>query len=110
MQNNIAITRVIKSFELNEKKVAKARILSGFFAIMTYGLDYVAMITFYTYCLSDEQEKYFLQMKEQMVSDRQQNWSEEGKTGRLFILFVSLTLSSYVRHIWKSTKLYKMFF
>jgi len=39
-----------------------------------------------------------------MVSDRQNNWSEEGKTGRLFILFVSLVLGSYLRHIWKSDK------
>ena len=102
-------TREITSFELNEKKVVKARSLSGFFAIMTHGLDFDAMRAFHTYCLRDEQEKYFQQMKDQMVSDRQRNWSEEGKTGRLFILFVSLILSSYVRHIWKSTKLYNMF-
>ena len=30
---------------------------------------------------------------------RQRNWSEEGKTDRLLILFVGLILSSYVRHI-----------
>jgi len=48
-------------------------------------------------------------MKSQMVADRQRNWSEEGKTGRLFILFVSLILSSWVRHIWKSTELYDLF-
>ena len=48
-------------------------------------------------------------MKDQMVSDRQRNWSEEGKTGRLFILFVSLILSSYVRHVWKSTSLHELF-
>jgi hypothetical protein len=67
------------------------------------------MKTFRTYGLRDEQEKYFQQMKDQMVSDRQRNWSEDGKTGRLFILFVSLVLSSYVRHIWKSTRLRKLF-
>ena len=102
-------TRVIKSFERNEKKVAKARMLSGFFSIMTHGVDFSAMEAFRTYALRDEQEKYFQQMKDQMVSDRQRNWSEEGKTGRLFILFVSLILSSYVRHIWKSTKLHGLF-
>ena len=102
-------TRVIKSFELNEKKIAKARRLSGFFAIMTHGLDFTAMEAFRSYRLRDEQEKYFQQMKGQMVADRQRNWSEEGKTGRLFILFVSLILSSYVRHVWKSTKLYDLF-
>jgi transposase len=102
-------TRAIKSFELNEKKVAKARNLSGFFSILTHGVDFDAMEAFHTYRLRDEQEKYFQQMKDQMVSDRQRNWSEEGKIGRLFILFVSLILSSYVRYIWKSTKLYALF-
>jgi transposase len=102
-------TRVINSYELNEKKVFKTQSLSGFFAIMTHGVDFDAMAAFRAYRLRDEQEKYFQQMKEQMVSDRQRNWSEEGKTGRLFILFVSLILSSYVRHVWKSTRLRKMF-
>jgi transposase len=102
-------TRVIKSYELNDNKVLKARRLSGFFAIMTHGVDFDSMATFRAYRLRDEQEKYFQQMKEQMASDRQRNWSEEGKTGRLFILFVSLILSSYVRHIWKSTKLHELF-
>ena len=101
-------TMAIKSFELNEKKVNKARMLSGFFAIMTHGVDFSAMETFRTYSLRDEQEKYFQQMKSQMMADRQRNWSEEGKTGRLFILFVSMILSSWVRHIWKSTRLYDL--
>jgi len=48
-------------------------------------------------------------MKDQMAADRQRNWSEDGKTGRLFVLFVSLILSSYVRHVWKSTGLRKKF-
>jgi hypothetical protein len=107
--NYDSATRVIKSYELNDKKVSKARGLSGFFAIMTQGVDFDAMGAFRAYRLRDEQEKYFQQMKDQMVSDRQRNWSEEGKTGRLFILFVSLILSSYVRHIWKSTRLHELF-
>ena len=102
-------TKAIKSYELNEKKVEKARSLSGFFAIMTHGVDFGAMEAFRTYSLRDEQEKYFQQMKDQMVADRQRNWSEEGKTGRLFILFVSLVLSSWVRYIWKSTRLNELF-
>jgi hypothetical protein len=102
-------TREIISFELNEKKVSKARGLSGFFAVITHGVDYSAMEAFRAYRLRDEQEKYFQQMKDQMVADRQRNWSEEGKTGRLFILFISLILSSYARHIWKSTKLNELF-
>ena len=102
-------TRAINSYELNEKKVSKARSLSGFFSMITHGLDFDAMETFHSYCLRDEQEKYFQQMKSQMVTDRQRNWSEEGKTGRLFILFVSLIISSYVRYVWKSTRLRELF-
>ena len=46
-----------------------------------------AMQTWELYGLRDEQEKYFQQMKSQLGFDRQRNWSEEGKTGRLLILF-----------------------
>jgi len=102
-------TMVITSYTLDEKKVEKAQRLSGFFAIMTHGTDYTAMEAFNTYRLRDEQEKFFQQMKSQMVADRQRNWSEEGKTGRLFILFISLMLSSWVRYIWKSTRLHELF-
>jgi hypothetical protein len=102
-------TQAVRSYRPNTKKIEKARRLAGFFCIVTHGLDYDAMKTFNTYCLRDEQEKYFQQMKDQMVSDRQRNWSEEGKTGRLFILFVSMILSSYMRHIWKSTELNDIF-
>jgi transposase len=66
-------TRVIQSFELDGKKVAKARSFFGFFSIMTHRLNFDAMKTFRTYRLRDEQEKYFQQMKDQMVSDRQRN-------------------------------------
>ena len=79
-------TMAITSYSLNEKKVGKARRLSGFYAIMTHGVDFTAMEAFNKYGLRDEQEKFFQQMKSQMVADRQRNRSEEGKTGRLFIL------------------------
>ena len=102
-------TRVLESFTLDEKKVEKARLTSGFFSIITHKLDMGAMQTFHTYKLRDEQEKAFQQMKSQMVADRQRNWSEEGKTGRLFILFVSMILGSVVRHTWRSTDLYDLF-
>ena len=101
--------RIIKEFKLNEKKASNARRTSGFYAIATLGMDMTAMQTWELYGLRDEQEKYFQQMKSQLGFDRQRNWSEEGKTGRLLILFVGLILSSYVRHIWKSTDLHKSF-
>ena len=72
-------------------------------------MDMTAMQTWELYGLRDEQKKYFQQMKSQLCSDRQRNWSEEGKTGRLLILLVGLILSSYVHHIWKSTDLHKQF-
>lgn len=102
-------SRAIQSYELNEKKVAKTKRISGFFAIVTHKLDMNALAVLSNYRLRDEQEKYFQQMKDQMSCDRQRNWSEEGKTGRLFILFVSLILSSYIRNIWKTTELKKRF-
>ncbi len=37
-----------------------------------------------------------------MGSDRQRNWSEEGKTGRLLVLFVSQILGCYLSYIRKS--------
>ena len=102
-------TRIIKEFTLNEKKASNARRTSGFYAIATLGMDMTAMQTRELYGLRDEREKYFQQMKSQLGFDRQRNWSEEGKTGRLLILFVGLILSSYVRHIWKSADLHKSF-
>jgi hypothetical protein len=102
-------TMTVKSFALKEEKVKKEKAFSGFFSVMTHGVDFDAMETYRTYRLRDEQEKCFQQMKDQMVSDRQRNWPEEGKTGRLLILFVALILSSYVRHIWKSTRLNDLF-
>lgn len=95
----------IKSYCLNEKKYEDATITMGFFANMTHKLDMTAPEALANYKLRDEQEKYFQQMKSEMNSDRQRNWSEDGKTGRLFVLFISLILGSFVRHKWKSTSL-----
>lgn len=102
-------TNTIQSFEPNQKKIEKMCQFSGFFAIMTHKLDFDSMKTLDTYSLRDEQEKCFQQMKDQMGADRQRNWSEDGKAGRLFIGFVSLILGSYLRYVWKSTELQDMF-
>ena len=101
--------RKLLSFSLDEKKIENVKKTSGFFGYITLGLDYTALQTLDAYGLRDEQEKYFCQMKTQMGFDRQRNWSEEGKTGRLLILFAGLIISSYVRHIWKTTGLKKQF-
>ena len=104
-----ADSRVIQSYALNAAKVDKARVLAGFFANITQGIDADAMEAYHLYKLRDEQEKYFEQMKGQLGADRQNNWSEAGAAGRRFILFVSMIMSSYVRYVWRSTDLHDKF-
>lgn len=99
----------IKSFAPDKEKFGEDILTAGFFAILTLKLDMTAPETMDAYQLRDEQEKYYQQMKSEVASDRQRNWSEDGKTGRLFILFVSLIMTSYLRHIWKTTQLKKLF-
>lgn len=99
----------IKSFTPDEDKFNEAILTAGFFASMTLKLDMTAPEAMDAYQLRDEQEKYYQQMKSEVASDRQRNWSEDGKTGRLFILFVSLIMTSYLRHVWKTTTLKKRF-
>ncbi len=89
------------SYERNEKKIERKLRDLGFFALVTHKLDMGAMEVLATYRMRDEQEKYFTQMKSLMMAHRQRNWSEDGKTGRLFILFCSLILSSRVTEVWK---------
>jgi hypothetical protein len=98
-----AQANTITGYTHHTEKIRKAKELPGFFAIASHKLAMSAMEILAAYDLRDEQEKYFQQMKGQMVSDRQRTWSEEGKTGRLFILFVSLILASQVRSTWKRT-------
>ena len=97
----------IKSFEEDDHKIELAMRSSGFFANLTHKTDMTAVEALESYKRRDEQEKYFQQMKSQMVCDRQRNWSEEGKTGRLLILFVSLILGSYLRQVWRSNETLK---
>jgi hypothetical protein len=99
----------LKGYERDERKVARGRRLSGLFAILTHGLDFGAMRTYATYRPRDGQEKRCQQMKTQMAADRQGSWSENGKTGRLLILFVSLVLGSRARHVWGSASLRELF-
>lgn len=99
----------LTDFKLDEKKLERERMLHGFFSLLTLGLDDDAVSALKKYRLRDEQEKYFEQMKDQMGFATQDNWSEDGKTGRLFILFVGLILASHVRHIWRSSQLSTLF-
>lgn len=99
----------VRSYTKDEKKIAKSQRLAGFFAILSHKFDWDASRVKAEYGTRDEQEKYYGQMKSMARNNRQRNWSEDGKAGSQFILFVGLTLSSYLRHKWKSTTLKKMF-
>ena len=61
------------------------------------------------YSLRNEQEKYFEQQKGPLGCDRQRSWSEDGKNGRLFVVFIALIMSSCLKYIWKSTGLRESF-
>lgn len=95
-------TRILEEFELNEKKVAKKKREAGFFANTTLKINADPVLAQHHYKLRDEQEKYFNMMKGIMGADRQRNWSESGKTGRLFILFVAQILGCYLGNVRKS--------
>ncbi len=99
----------IKSFTPNREKFDETIVTAGFFANITLSLDLTSPAAIDAYQLRNEQEKYYQQMKSELASDRQRNWSEDGKTGRLFILFVFLIMASYLRHVWKTTELKKKF-
>lgn len=101
-------TRILKSFSLDKKKVERKKREAGFFANTTLKIDADPMTAQHHYRLRDEQEKYFSMMKGLMGADRQRNWSESGKTGRLFILFVAQILGCYLGNI-RKTKLEDQF-
>ncbi|NCC91224.1 MAG: hypothetical protein EOM01_12845 [Spirochaetia bacterium] len=100
-------TNRLTGYSVNSVKVSKTIRLSGYIAITTLKVAGDAMEIWRLYKLRDEQEKYFCQMKTQMVSGRNRTWSEEGYEGRQLIAFVGLILSSYIKYIWKSTGLCK---
>ena len=100
-------TRVLVSYTLNQKKIEKKRLLSGFFSNATIGLELSALEAHLQYKLRDEQEKHFRKEKSMMSGDRIRASSEEGVAGRHFLLFLSLILSAYLTYTWKSTDLKK---
>ena len=101
--------RLVTGFERNGKAVKKSLRLSGFIAIISHKVAGDGKRIWDLYHLRDEQEKLFSQLKTQMVARRCRTWSEEGHEGRLLVMFVALTFSSYLRHIWRSTDLKKKF-
>ena len=85
-----------------QDQIDKDQVTAGFYSSVSYGTPGDALEQSRTYALRDEQEKYFSQMKDQMNFHTQDCSSEDGKTGRLFILFIGLILSSKVKYIWKN--------
>ena len=83
------------------------------------GFPRVILVTDRGYESAQNLEKYILRgqpmimcvkMRQKIVLDRIAEFGTiGGKTGRHLILFVSLIISSYVRHIWKTTVLKKQF-
>lgn len=94
-------TRTLTAFSLNEKKYKMSRTVAGFFANLTQCLDLNAMEANHHYHLRDEQEKYFTNMKTLLHYDRTRAWSEDGKDGREFILFLAQILLCNLKHIHK---------
>jgi len=101
--------KILTGYKRDDDAITKGRKTAGFFALLTLGKDIRPMQALEQYELRDEQEKYFSQMKTQMLCDRQRNSSEDGKAGRAFAQFVGLMLSSYLRYIWKTTSLKEQF-
>ena len=98
--DNKPILEIVK----NNKRIEKEKNIAGFFSCLNYKIDGNAILHLELYKLKDEQEKYFEQMKCQMNFHTQNCSSEDGKQGRLFILFSGLILSSKVRTIWRDSK------
>lgn len=89
------------SYSQKEKTITKEENIAGFFSSIQYLLESDAKQSMEYYGLRDEQEKYFEEMKDQLGFNMQRNWSEDGKTGRLFILFIGLILRNKIRSVWK---------
>ena len=75
-------TNRLTGYAANSAKVSKAIRYSGYIAIISFKVAGDAKAIWRLYKLRDEQEKYFTQMKTQMVSDRNRTWSEDGYEGR----------------------------
>ncbi|MDR1166518.1 MAG: hypothetical protein LBO66_11770 [Deltaproteobacteria bacterium] len=101
--------RTVKSFEANTKIISKVEMFAGFFSILTHGLDFDASKIYHAYLLRDKQARYFQRMKDRLYSNSGVFSPDDAMTSRLFILFVSLILGSYVNHIRESSELKNIF-
>jgi len=100
-------TKVLYGYEFNLKKYNDYLKRSGYFANITNLLDFSPMEANIHYLLRDEQEKYFWNMKGPLQHDRHHSWSEDGKSGRDFIIFVAEVILCQIQYIYR-TKLTKV--
>ncbi|MDR2455586.1 MAG: hypothetical protein LBE49_03180 [Deltaproteobacteria bacterium] len=102
-------TRAPIAYKLNEDLVTRFKMDISFSSIITNKINFDAMKVYSLYALLDEQTKIFQKWNSKIISNERKNWFEDGRIGHNFILFISIILSSYVRHIWESTDLYNQF-
>jgi len=95
-------THILDSYEFNKPKYLRSSKSSGFFANITQGLELTPIEANNHYHLRDEQEKNFTRMKSNLRFDRVRVWSEMGKDGREFILFIADILISQIAFILKT--------
>ena len=91
--------RTVNDFLFKHDKYERHLMTAGFFANITHKLNFDSITANHHYKLRDEQEKYFTAMKNRFSEDRQRVWPEEEKTGRSFVLFVTLIISCYLDYI-----------
>ncbi|MBQ3683125.1 MAG: hypothetical protein II922_08610 [Succinimonas sp.] len=90
---------------MNEKAISKARAIAGFFAAVSYRVSGDALSQYRLFTLRSEQEKHAAAMREQLEGDFEYRWPEggeaDGKTGRLFIMFLALILRAEIQAVWE---------
>jgi len=100
-QNKYVITRKIKEIIKAIDKMGKVILLSN------YGISIQDAMLFYR--RKDAIEKYFDKMKNDLDSRRLRVHSEESLEGRLFLIFISLIIYSYICKVMRETSLNKKY-
>lgn len=91
-------------YRVNDDELSRQRRTAGFFASISYGVEWDALQAHRSYKLRDEQEKYFARMKGQLDGHCQRAWTESSRSGRELLLFAAGRISSWLNHI-RSTAL-----
>ena len=76
---------IVKSYEVNQKKLDTMLLTAGFFTSKTIGVDFGPMQAMDNYGMRDEQETCFVMQKGPLGHYCVRTWSEGIKKGRMFI-------------------------